>query len=284
MSEQKLHCVGRDGGTDGGREGNERGRQWGGRQRRRDRERQSPWSSAFWVPYIIPPAAHINYMEVAFSDFSSTQWIIPLLCPATHTLTPSKRCFTCFCFQLKGFGSVYDTDYMTVYVSFTQISQLKGYLTKTQLCLKVDSSTFNVCFTPSVRGFSFILIIFMQCKIYQCFLFLLIFSNTSKQPFQFYRPSVCIHQDQSQSPAQNYVSQNNYMTGKIIHSRIRTSKNIRYSIKYEIKIKIECYLIKKGCLSSLIWSRNLLDPSSVLPGSLPQLGVETPCSDPCHLG
>lgn len=124
----------------------------------------------------------------------------------------------------------------------------------------------------------------MYCKMYQCFLFLLIFSNTSKQPFQFYRPSVCIHQDQSQSPAQNYVSQNNYMTDEITHSWIRTSKNIRYSVKYEIKIKIECYLIKKGCLSSLIWSRNLLDPSSVLPGSLPQLGVETPCSDPCHLG
>lgn len=138
-------------------------------------------------------------------------------------------------------------------------------MTKTQLCLKVDISTFNVCFTPSVRGFRFILIIFMYCKMYQ--FFLLIFSNTSKQPFQFYRPSVCIHQDQSQSPAQNYVSQNNYMTGKIIHSRIRTSKNIRYSIKYEIKIKIECYLIKKGCLSSLIWSRNFLDCASRQPAS-----------------
>lgn len=107
----------------------------------------------------------------------------------------------------------------------------------------------------------------MYCKMYQCFLFLLIFSNTSKQPFQFYRPSVCIHQDQSQSPAQNYVSQNNYMTDEITHSWIRTSKNIRYSIKYEIKIKIECYLIKKGCLSSLIWSRNFLDCASRQPAS-----------------
>lgn len=241
-------------------------------------------------------AVHSGYPILSLQQHTSIIWRWPSLispppsglfhrlCPATHTLTPSKRCFTCYCFQLKGFGSVYDTDYMTVYVSFTQISQLKGYLTKTQLCLKVDISTFNVCFPPAVRGFPFILIIFMYCKIYQCFLFLFIFSNTSKQPFHFYRPSVCIHQDQSQSPAQNSVSQNNYMTDKITHSGIRTSKNIRYSVKYEIKIKIECYLIKKGCLSSLIWSRNLLDPSTVLPGSLPQLGVETPCSDPCHLG